>query len=114
MPQAAAMAVDAVTALAGLDTTLGLKNGESLLIVGASGGIGHLAVQFAKRMGARVLAVASGDDGVAFVRGLGADQVVDGYKEDVLAAARQFAPDGLDAVLLTTGALPDVVPAEMK
>jgi hypothetical protein len=78
MPQAAAMAVDAVTALAGLDTTLGLKNGESLLIFGASGGIGHLAVQFAKRMGARVLAVASGDDGVAFVRGLGADEVVDG------------------------------------
>ena len=103
MPQAAAMAVDAVTALAGLDTTLSLKNGESLLIFGASGGIGHLAVQFAKRMGARVLAVASGDDGVAFVRGLGADKVVDGYKEDVLAAARQFAPNGLDAVLLTTG-----------
>jgi NADPH2:quinone reductase len=97
MSQAAAMAVDAVTALAGLETTLGLKNGESLLIFGASGGIGHLAVQFAKRMGA------SGDDGVAFVRGLGADKVVDGYKEDVLAAARQFAPNGLDAVLLTTG-----------
>jgi len=103
MPQAAAMAVDAVTALAGLETTLGLKNGESLLIFGASGGIGHLAVQFGKRMGARVLAVASGDDGVAFVRGLGADEVVDGYKGGVLAAARRFAPDGLDAVLLTTG-----------
>src|ERR1700680_3050469 len=82
MPQAAAMAVDAVTALAGLDTTLGLKSGESLLIFGESGGIGHLAVQFAKRMGARVLAVASGDDGVAFVRGLGADKVVDGYKSE--------------------------------
>ena len=53
-------------------------------------------------MGARV-AVASDDDGGAFVRGLGADKVVDGYKEDVLAAARQFAPSGLDAVLLTTG-----------
>jgi NADPH:quinone reductase len=103
MPQAAAMAVDAITALAGLDTTLGLKNGESVLILGASGGIGHLAVQFAKRMGARVLAVASGDDGVAFVRGLGADKVVDGKKDDIAAAARQFAPQGLDAVLLTAG-----------
>jgi NADPH:quinone reductase-like Zn-dependent oxidoreductase len=40
MPQAAAMAVDAITALAGLDTTLGLKSGESVLILGASGGIG--------------------------------------------------------------------------
>jgi NADPH2:quinone reductase len=103
MPQAAAMAVDAITALAGLDTTLGLKNGESVLILGASGGIGHLAVQFAKRMGARVLAVASGDDGVAFVRGLGADKVVDGKKDDIAAAARQFAPEGLDVVLLTAG-----------
>lgn len=103
MPQAAAMAVDAITALAGLDTTLDLKTGESVLILGASGGIGHLAVQFAKRMGARVLAVASGDDGVAFVRGLGADKVVDGKKDDIAAAARQFAPHGVDAVLLTAG-----------
>jgi NADPH2:quinone reductase len=103
MPQAAAMAVDAITALEGLDTTLGLKNGESVLILGASGGVGHLAVQIAKRMGARVLAVASGDDGVAFVRGLGADKVVDGKKDDIVAAARQFAPQGLDAVLLTAG-----------
>jgi len=103
MPQAAAMAVDAITALAGLDTTLGLKNGESVLILGASGGIGHLAVQLAKRMGVRVLAVASGDDGVAFVRGLGADKVVDGKKDDIAAAARQFAPQGPDAVLLTAG-----------
>ena len=56
-----------------------------------------------KRMGARVLAVASGDDGVAFVRGLGADKVVDGKKDDIAAAARQFAPQGIDAVLLTAG-----------
>jgi NADPH:quinone reductase-like Zn-dependent oxidoreductase len=103
MPEAAAMAVDAITALAGLDTTLGLETGESVLILGASGGIGHLAVQFAKRMGARVFAVASGDDGVAFVRGLGADKVADGKKDDIAAAARQFAPQGLDAVLLTAG-----------
>jgi NADPH:quinone reductase-like Zn-dependent oxidoreductase len=103
MPQAAAMAVDAVTAFAGLHTTLGLKNGESVLILGASGGIGHLAVQLARRMGVRVLAVASGDDGVALVRGLGADKVVDGKKDDIAAAAREFAPQGLDAALLTAG-----------
>jgi NADPH:quinone reductase-like Zn-dependent oxidoreductase len=62
-----------------------------------------LAVQLAKRMGARVLAVASGEDGVAFVRRLGADKVVDGHKDDIQAAAREFAQKGLDAVLLTTG-----------
>ena len=101
--QAGAMPVDAITALAGLDATLGLKANESILILGASGGIGHMAVQLAKRMGARVLAVASGEDGVAFVRRLGADKVVDGHKDDIQAAAREFSQEGLDAVLLTTG-----------
>jgi NADPH2:quinone reductase len=101
--QAGAMPVDAITALRGLDDTLGLQPGESLMVFGASGGIGHLAVQLAKRMGARVLAVASGDDGVDQARRLGADAVADGHKDDVAAAAREFAPDGLDAVLLTAG-----------
>ncbi|MGE5611838.1 MAG: quinone oxidoreductase family protein [Bacillota bacterium] len=101
--QAGVLPVDAMTALRGLDDALHLKPGESILIFGASGGIGHLAVQLAKRMGARVFAVASGDDGVALVRHLGADAVVDGHKDDVLAAARQFAPRGLDAALITAG-----------
>ena len=76
--QAGAMPVDAITALAGLDATLGLKANESILILGASGGIGHLAVQLAKRMGARVLAVASGEDGVALVRQDLADELEPG------------------------------------
>jgi NADPH2:quinone reductase len=101
--QAGAMPVDAITALQGLDDTLGLKPDESLLICGASGGIGHLAVQLAKGMGARVLAVASGNDGVELVARLGADAAIDGHKDDIIAAARDFAPDGLDAVLLTVG-----------
>jgi len=42
-----------VTGSCGLDTTLGLKDGESLLIFGASGGIWSLGREFAKRMGAR-------------------------------------------------------------
>lgn len=101
--QAGAMPFDAMTALRGLDDVLGVKPGETVLIFGASGGIGHLAVQFAKRMGARVFAVASGDDGVALVKRLGADAVVDGRKDDVAAAARAFAPNGIDAALLTAG-----------
>ena len=92
-----------MTALRGLDDTLGLRPGESVMIFGASGGIGHLAVQLAKRMGARVFAVASGDDGVALVTRLGADAVVEGHKDDITFAARQFAPDGLDAALITAG-----------
>ena len=101
--QAGAMPVDAMTALRGLDDTLALGRGESLMIFGASGGIGHLAVQLAGRMGVRVFAVASGEDGAALVRRLGADAVVDGHKDDIVAAARKFAPHGLDAALLTAG-----------
>jgi NADPH:quinone reductase len=101
--QAGAMPVDAMTAFRGLDDTLGLKAAESILIFGASGGIGHLALQLAKRMGARVFAVASGSDGVALVKKLGADAVVDGHKDDIAAAARQFASNGLDVALITAG-----------
>lgn len=101
--QAGALPVDAMTALQGLDDALGLKSGESVLILGASGGIGHLAVQLAKHMGARVLAVASGKDGVELATRLGADMAIDGHKDDVAAAAKKFAPDGIDCTLLTIG-----------
>jgi NADPH:quinone reductase-like Zn-dependent oxidoreductase len=104
--EAGVLAVDGVTALNGLDKTLQVKPGESIAIVGASGGIGHLAVQLAKRMKARVFAIASGEDGVEFVKRLGADKVIDGRQEDVLKAAREFAPQGLDAALITAGGKP--------
>ncbi|NLF32835.1 MAG: NADP-dependent oxidoreductase [Planctomycetes bacterium] len=101
--QAGVMGVDAITALRGLDDVLELRPGEAVIIFGASGGIGHLAVQLAKRMNARVFAVASGDDGVALARQLGADAAVDGHREDVPDAAWGFEPDGFDAALLTCG-----------
>ena len=101
--QAGAMPVDAATALRGLRDTLKLKEGETLLIFGASGGIGHIAIQLAKRMNVRVLAIASGEDGVELAKKLGADAAVDGHSGDIAAAARAFAPDGADAALITAG-----------
>lgn len=56
----------------------GLKSGQSVLIHGGSGGVGHFAVQFAKAHGARVLTTVSSEN-VDFARGLGADVVID-YK----------------------------------
>ena len=103
MEQAAVLASDGLTALKGLEEVLGLKRDESVMIFGASGGIGHLAVQFAKRLGARVFAVASGEDGVGFVKRLGADAAVNGHSDKVLDVAREFAPDGIDAALVTVG-----------
>jgi NADPH:quinone reductase-like Zn-dependent oxidoreductase len=48
----------------------------------------------------RVLATASGEDGAALVRRLGADAAIDGGRDDSAAAARDFAPDSVDAVLV--------------
>src|SRR5207249_3818396 len=95
-----AMPADAITALCGLEL-LGLQPRESIVIFGASGGIGHIAVQLAKRMGARVFAVASGTDGVALVRTLGADAAVDGHGGEVGKAVRTFTSGGIDAALVT-------------
>ena len=100
--EAGALAVDGLTALAGIEE-LGLAAAQSLMILGASGGVGHLAVQLAKRLGVRVLAVASGQDGVELSLRLGADAAVDGRTADVAATAAAFAPEGLDAALVLAG-----------
>ena len=97
---AGAMPADAVTALCGLEL-LAIQRGDNALIFGASGGIGHLAIQLAKRMGARVFAVASGADGVALARQLGADVAVDGHGGEIGQRVREFAPEGIDAALFT-------------
>ena len=103
MEAAGALGASGLTALSGVDRALALKRGDTVIIHGASGAVGTLAVQLAKRRGARVLATASGDEGVALVRRLGADVVIDGRKADILAEARKFAPKGADAVLAFAG-----------
>jgi NADPH:quinone reductase len=101
--QAAVMGGVGMTALRGLQDALEVRSGEKLLVHGASGAMGHLAVQLGKRLGAGVLAVASGEDGVALAARAGADLSIDGRAEQVADGARRFSPDGLDAVLLTAG-----------
>jgi NADPH:quinone reductase-like Zn-dependent oxidoreductase len=74
-----------------------LAEGETVLVTGASGGVGLAAVQLAHARGARVLAVSSGsklDD----VRAAGADVVLD-RGADLAAQVRESAPDGVDVVL---------------
>ncbi|MCU1255566.1 MAG: NADPH:quinone reductase [Candidatus Angelobacter sp.] len=100
---AGAIPVTGLTALQGIDDALHLKKGQSIIIHGASGGVGTMAVQFAKFRGARVFATASGRDGVALVRRLGADMAVDGLRGNILEAALQFAAGGVDCVLAFAG-----------
>ena len=103
MVHAGALATIGLTALQGVDDALETQPGERLIIHGASGNVGMIALQFAKLRGARVLATASGRDGLDLVRRLGADAAVDGKRSDIGKAAREFAPDGIDAVLAFVG-----------
>ncbi len=99
--EAAVISGVGITALRGLEDILQLQQAESVMIFGASGGVGHMAVQLAKSLGARVFAIASGEDGVAMVKKLGCDAVVNGKGGDIISMAMKFAPDGFDAALFT-------------
>ena len=100
--EAGALGADGVTALRGLEDQLQLEAGETLMIYGASGGIGHIAVQLAKRMG-----VEGPGDRVRSRRrragpAAGRRRRDRRAHDDAAEAARAFAPDGLDAALVLT------------
>jgi NADPH:quinone reductase-like Zn-dependent oxidoreductase len=80
--QMASVPIAGLTALQALITYGKLKEGESVLINGSSGGVGHFAVQIAKAYGAKVTAVCSGKN-IEFVKALGADQVIAYDKESI-------------------------------
>jgi NADPH:quinone reductase-like Zn-dependent oxidoreductase len=75
-----------------------VADGHTVLVTGASGGVGLAAVQLAHARGARVVAVCSGTKADA-VRGAGAAEVVDRQRGRVLAEAADAAPAGYDAVI---------------
>ena len=102
MLMAGGLPIAGATALRNLEA-LETGNETKLMLWGASGGVGHVALQVAKRMGASVFAIASGADGVELVKQLGADEAVDGHSDDIVQRARTFAPDGFDAVLVLVG-----------
>lgn len=90
MTAAAGVPLAALTALQGLRDLLQIRAGESLLINGASGGVGSFAVQIAKAMGARVTAVVSTRN-LEFARELGADVVIDYSEGEVINRAERYA-----------------------
>jgi NADPH:quinone reductase len=99
---AGAVAATGLTALQGIDA-LGLRPGHTVLIFGASGAVGTMAVQFARQRGAHVIATASGAAAARLVRKLGAPRVIDARRTDSTDRLRTFAPDGLDCVLALAG-----------
>ena len=99
---AGAVAATGLTALQGINA-LDLRPGQIVLIFGASGAVGTMAVQFAAQRGAHVIATASGAAPALLVRKLGAHRVIDARRTGSIDRLRTFAPNGLDAVLALAG-----------
>ena len=95
--QAAAAPISGLTALQALRDVIDVKAGQRVLVIGAGGGVGTLAVQIAKASGAHVTGVCSGAK-AELVRSLGADDVIDYTREDFTDGRRTW-----DAIVDTAG-----------
>ncbi len=102
--QAGAAPLAAITALAAFDA-LALAAGESVLVVGATGGVGSFFVQLAADAGAHVIAPGLPEDR-EYLQGLGAAELLD-RNDDVGAAVREAHPEGVAAILGCAGDAPD-------
>lgn len=95
--EAAALPMPGLTAMELVDA-VDIRNGETVLIVGATGGVGAYAVQLAARHGARAIATARQVNEV-FVRELGAAETIDHTRDDLVDAVRAAHPDGIEAII---------------
>jgi NADPH:quinone reductase-like Zn-dependent oxidoreductase len=98
--QAAGLPVAGLTAYQAIVHSLEVTAGDTVLVHGAAGGVGHLAVQIAIARGARVIGTGS-EASQAFIESLGATPVR--YGDELVEQVRKAAPDGVDAVLDTAG-----------
>jgi NADPH:quinone reductase-like Zn-dependent oxidoreductase len=100
-PEGGALGLAGTAALMAIEAA-GLLAGQTVLVAGATGGVGNQVVQLAAQTGARVIATAHSDEGRRLVTDLGAAEVVD-YAGEVAAAVLAAHPGGVDAVLHFAG-----------
>ena len=97
--RAAGLTVTYATTLYGLRERGKLKAAETLVVLGASGGVGLAAIEIGKIIGARVIACASSDEKLAFARKHGADETVNYASEDLRGALKRLGGErGVDVV----------------
>jgi NADPH:quinone reductase len=97
--RASGLTVTYGTTLYALRERAELKSGETLVVLGASGGTGLAAIEVGKVMGARVIACASSDEKLAFARDHGADETVNYAAEDLRGALKRLGGEhGIDVV----------------
>lgn len=93
---AAAVALVAITAHLGLFRDAKIKPGETILVIGGTGGVGSMVVQMAKLGGARVITTAGSDEKARAARNLGADEVIAYHQEPIAQGIARLAPEGVN------------------
>jgi len=102
--QAAALPEVACTVWSNVFMVAALQPGEMFLVHGGGSGIGTMAIQLAKQVGARVACTVGSADKAAFCKELGADLVVNYREQDFVEEVRRFADSGADVILDNMGA----------
>ncbi len=98
--EGASLPIPLVTAWNALVIKAEAAPGETVLIQGGAGGVGHLAIQLARRMGCRVLATVSSEEKGAFCREAGADETINYREEDVAGRVMELTGDrGVEVVV---------------
>jgi NADPH:quinone reductase len=101
---AAGLTVTYGTTIHALRDRAHMKPGETLVVLGAAGGVGQAAIEVGKVMGARVIACASSEEKLAFCRRLGADETIDYTRQDLKLALRELTDGkGVDVVYDAVG-----------
>ena len=98
LDKAAGLSVTYGTSMHALKQRAEMKAGETLFVLGASGGVGLAAVEIGKAMGARVIAGASSEEKLAFTRRYGAADTINTAGDDMRARLKELAPKGVDVV----------------
>lgn len=102
LPESVAFADAAACALVGITAHLGLfrnaklTEGETVLVIGGSGGVGSMVVQMAKAVGARVIATGGNDEKCERIKSLGADVVINYAEQSIVDEVKSAAPGGVN------------------
>ncbi len=111
-PEASGLPVAGLTAYHGLKNVGQLKEGETFFIWGGTGGLGTIAIQIAKKLGAVVIATGNSDEKLEVMRSLGADYVFHRVRDDIPAEVAKISPAGIDLILDYVG--PETFPKSFQ
>lgn len=102
-PEAASLPLVSLTAYHMLCRKVKVKKGDWVLVYGASSGVGSVAIQIAKALGAKVITTAGSEEKVSLAKDLGADYVINYKNEPIGKTAREISNGGVDIVFEHTG-----------